>query len=153
MESHIVTTMWGYGKAGLGPFRTQRHLDTPDAGEKLQAVAQTVNDKGAVIAFDDFIPKNAPLRLGHLGSAFATKDLFFMSNNPRRHRALILDSIIIGWLADHTTLTFPVGTDSAEHYGQYLYAMYAWAADLGERPEDIELVMFGQDPGPGWRPC
>jgi len=143
VDAHFVSMMWGLGKDGRGPWKTGFHLATPGAPASLQAAAQTLRTSGIVAAFNSFVPRGSRGRLDKLGSAFSTKDLFFFSNVPGRHRALIFDSIVATWLATNLNWRIPAGTENVTDYCRYLYAMYSWAADLGESPEDVEYVIFG----------
>jgi len=153
VEAHLVSMMWGFGKDGRGPWRTNIQIATPGAATSLQAVAQTLRRSGIVAAFNSFVPRGSRGRLDKLGSAFSTKDLFFFSNVPGRHRALIFDSIVATWLAANLNSRIPAGTENVTDYCRYLYAMYSWAADLGESPENAEVVMFGWVPNTRWSPC
>jgi hypothetical protein len=153
VDAHIVSMMWGYGKTGYGPHRTVKNLGTPGSAASLQAAAQTLRTSGIVAAFNSFVPRGSRGRLDKLGSAFSTKDLFFFSNVPGRHRALIFDSIVATWLATNLNWRIPAGTENVTDYCRYLYAMYSWAADLGESPEDTEVVMFEWVPNARWSPC
>jgi len=143
IDAHIISMMWGFGRSGYGPFRTGRHLSSTGAATNLQATAQTIQTSGIVAAFRMFVPKNATYRLDGLGSAFSTKDLFFFSNSPDRHRALIFDSVLSAWLSTNVGWDIAAGTEDLQNYCEYLLAMYSWAADLGESPEDVEYVIFG----------
>lgn len=153
VDAHFISMMWGFGKDGRGPWRTNKQLATPGAPSKLQAVAQALSTSGIVAAFNLFVPTGSPSRLDMLGSAFSTKDLFFFSNVPGRHRALIFDSIVSDWLDANLNWRIAKGTEEVKYYCQYLYAMYSWAADLGESPEDTEVVIFGWIPNARWSPC
>ena len=153
VDAHFVSMMWGLGKDGRGPWRMGFQLATPGAPASLQAAAQTLRTSGIVAAFNSFVPRGSRGRLDKLGSAFSTKDLFFFSNVPGRHRALIFDSIVATWLATNLNWRIPAGTENVTDYCRYLYAMYSWAADLGESPEDTEVVMFGWVPNARWSPC
>ena len=152
-DAHLISMMWGFGKAGYGPFRTNNHLLTMNAPISLQLAAQLLRSQGIIPAFKEFAPRHSRLRLDGLGSAFSTKDLFFFSDVPNRHRALVFDSIVSKWLAANLGVLINGGTENATEYGRYLYAMYSWAADLGETPEDTEVVLFGWVPNARWSPC
>jgi len=153
IDAHLVSMMWGRGKDNRGPSKSKLHLETPGAAESIQFAAQTLKTSGIVAAFNQFVPKTSTGRLNHLGSAFSTKDLFFFSNIKGRHRALIFDSIVSKWLITNLKWRIPAGTENVTDYCRYLYAMYSWAADLKESPEDTEVVMFGWIPNNRWSPC
>jgi hypothetical protein len=141
----IASQAWGYGLIGYGPYRTKRVLtSTPDAATNLLAIAQSVREDGLLTAF--MAASTRPLKLHGLGTSFLTKYLYFIAEIPGRYPALVLDRIVGEWLDEHTVLRGLTGSTNADDYGRYLLALYAWAEILGERPADIEWLIFRGTP-------
>ncbi len=146
-KTFIAMQIWGYGaNPKYGPFRTEKALSTPPsvdlpitAAQRLQAVALVLRQDGNVEAYRVL---GREYKLDRLGPSFGTKYLFFVSAIPGRAPALVLDSLVSGWLESNTGLRLDSNSWSHQGYGEYLFAMYSWAADLGEPPDTVEFIIF-----------
>jgi len=149
-ETLIASNIWGNGmNAKRGPWYTHDALATQgtasqplDGPHRLQLIAIEAKELGLVAAFNSSV--NLPNKLDKLGTSFATKYLFFISNLQGRYRGLVLDRVIANWFAANTSLALREGELNPTKYGEYLFAMYSWASELGETPETIEWVIFWQ---------
>jgi hypothetical protein len=151
-DAHIVAMMWGGGPDNRVPSWVEKQFATPtNVPVVLQNLAIDIRRNGIISAYENFVPKLAIWRLDQLGTSYSTKDLFFFSNIVGRHRALIFNKKVADWLRLHAGMRLSPGSERSREYGQYLYAVYCWAADLSESPEDIEVVIFGWEPDGKWR--
>lgn len=73
-----------------------------------------------------------------VGTAFGTKFLHFADPLGA---ALILDSVVAGWLKSHADVRFRCLRDPRE-FATWLEIASAWGAELGLSPERIELLVF-----------
>jgi len=117
-------------------------LSDPDAAARLQTAAALVNADGALSAYRQMsAPAN---RIKFLGPAFATKFLAFCSTDSERP-ALIFDRLVASWLTKHVGGRWGATTWNAPVYGRYLDLVYAWASQIGARPDEIERLMFSDE--------
>lgn len=146
VRSFVVTQIWGYRNRGYGPSRVRRILD--DAGDSadgaLAEAATLANQDGPVAAFRALAGE---LKLRGLGTAFATKFLFFVDRNER---TLILDDFIADWLRENADLRLTLQPMRSRDYERYLDLMHCWAEALGLAPTELEEVLFTA--GAGDRP-
>ena len=147
VHTFIASQIWGWGiRVGYGPFRTNVALSTAQSPslpltppQKLQEVARLIREDGILAGFRAL---GTTCKLDRIGPSFGTKYLFFVSAIPSRHPALVLDSRVAVWFNTNTSLRLDANLWSSHQYGQYLYAMYSWAADLGEPPDAVEFIVF-----------
>jgi hypothetical protein len=137
----IPVTIWGYVHANYGPSRTAAMLRTPHAGHRLLGVAQTLKKQGALAAYLR-LSDVGESHVDGLGPAFATKYMYFCQPVGQVPIALILDSLVSGWLAKNVGISVPSGRWSRPAYAEYLRLMHAWASELGCAADDIECCIF-----------
>lgn len=145
----IASQIWGYGANGYGPFRLRQALAYPDLPEILgEARARVARNKDPVGAFRVLCVEH---HIANVGAAFGSKFLFFVDPHGR---ALILDRVVRGWLAEHAGLRLRGDRDERE-YALWLRASAQWAAALNVSAEQVELLIFtdGLDEGSAWRPA
>ncbi|MGI5146833.1 hypothetical protein ACQEVC_10680 [Plantactinospora sp. CA-294935] len=137
LRAFLAAMVWGHGPVGYGAFRTERILrENPQAPRVLREAAQRVAGEGGAEAFAWFSAN----RLRHLGVSFATKYLFF-SPSPQSSPALVLDSLVCGWLRQYAGCRIRLAW-RVHDYTWYLQLVTGWSADLGIAPEDVEYLMF-----------
>ena len=137
----IPVTIWGYVNANYGPSRTAAMLRTPHAGHRLLVAAQTLKTQGALAAYVRLSDRGGS-HLDGLGSAFATKFMYFCQPVDQTPIALILDSLVSKWLANIVGISLPSDRWSRPVYAEYLRLMHAWASALGCAADDIEYCIF-----------
>ncbi|WP_376741551.1 MULTISPECIES: 8-oxoguanine DNA glycosylase OGG fold protein [Micrococcus] len=107
--------MWGYGRVGYGPSRVERIMAQPGFEEQLADVTRITLEQGGPAAFEHIRQqrKSGAGCLKHLGAAFGTKYLYFLTKAHRESDiAPILDSVVRAWFAEHVRrggLGLPVG--------------------------------------------
>ncbi|MFJ4229189.1 hypothetical protein ACIPYV_16630 [Paenarthrobacter nicotinovorans] len=144
--------VWGYGTTGYGPVRTRWVLTgtktsprtSPvlfDVAQRLATGATTVRREGPLEAFRCMGTEG---RIKHLGSAFFTKWLYFVSatDSPDDATAApILDKQVADWLYTHAGTNLRVNrTDS---YGQYLQLLTGWGSQYDRSAVQVEKAIFG----------
>lgn len=131
----IASQVWGYGRIGYGPFRLGEALADPRTALVLGSTRALLRDGGTAAAFRELCVTH---ELPRVGTAFGTKFLHFADPTGR---ALILDSVVAGWLRQHTSVRFRCLRDERE-YATWLALAASWAAEAGTTPERIELLVF-----------
>jgi hypothetical protein len=139
LSAFVLSTAWGYGGNGYGPFRAARILSAagPTAAARLQTAARAVRREGALAGYRALA---APVRLKHLGPAFGTKFLFFQSAG--HDRALIFDQLMSTWLEENCGLRLDATRWSSQTYAEYLRLMRIWAVSLEVEPATLEMAVF-----------
>lgn len=140
-QALVTVTIWGYVNANYGPSRTAAMLRTPHAGHRLLVAAQTQKTQGALAAYVRLSDRGGS-HLDGLGSAFATKFMYFCQPVDQTPIALILDSLVSKWLANIVGISLPSDRWSRPVYAEYLRLMHAWASELGCAADDIEYCIF-----------
>ncbi len=108
-EVFLYAMAWGYGDNGYGLFRSNRVVESIRSREKCGEFVSGL--KGAAAAgWESGYEYMASHRYTHLGPAFATKILYFVS--PETDRSPILDSVVSGWLWRHGVATEQEPIDS-----------------------------------------
>lgn len=131
--AYIAVMVWGYGKAGYGPFRTYRQLTgetKPGQGvsdlarRSLRVSAAAVIEQGPEAAY--YLLNNRPTKIPHLGSAFFTKWLSFVAETDKKRAGTvpILDALVRRWIVEATGLTLRL--DRTNYYGAYLQLLDHW---------------------------
>lgn len=131
----VASQVWGYGKVGYGPFRLAEALAEVTLAPTLSSSRAHLRAGQPVDAFRELCVTH---ELPWVGTAFGTKFLHFA--DPAGS-ALILDSVVAGWLKQHTGLRFRCLRDERE-YATWLALAAEWAAETGTTPERIELLVF-----------
>jgi hypothetical protein len=141
----IASQIWGYGQVGYGPFRLGEALAAPALAPTLSAGRALLGEGRPVDAFRELCVRH---ELPWVGTAFGTKFLHFADPTGR---ALILDSVVAGWLKEHTGLNFRC-LRSEQEYATWLELAAAWAESTGTTSERIELLVFsdGLPEGSQW---
>ncbi len=142
VDAFIAVLAWGYGRNGLGPWRAEQALMTPNAGAYLHEAAVTSAREGAVAGYASLAQHSH--RLPRFGPAFGTKFLAFCSADHDKP-ALILDRLVSEWIARNTRIALDPGRWSVPTYQRYLAVMYRWADALGYPAEAIELCIFSSE--------
>lgn len=145
MAIFIASQIWGYGQVGYGPFRLAEALAEPTLAPILGATRSLLDDGKPVDAFHELCVRH---ELPWVGTAFGTKFLHFADATGR---ALILDSVVAGWLKEHAGLKFRCLRNERE-YATWLELAGAWANESETTPERIELLVFtdGLPEGSQW---
>lgn len=141
----IASQVWGYGRVGYGPFRLGEALADPRLAAVLSSTRALLRDGRTTDAFRELCVAH---ELPRVGTAFGTKFLHFADPTGS---ALILDSVVAGWLRQHTGIRLRCLRDERE-YVTWLALATSWAAEAGTTPERIELLLFsdGLPEGSQW---
>jgi hypothetical protein len=135
VAAFIATQIWGYGTTGYGPFRLAEALAYRELPAVLQAARECLRFRQPVDAFRVLCVEH---RVPWTGTAFGTKFLYFTDPNGR---ALILDSVVADWLANHAGLRLR-GQRHERDYATWLLAADQWARDLGVPSDRVEMIIF-----------
>lgn len=132
----VAAMVWGYGKAGYGPYRTLRALSggsaqSPGLDEsvlaRLREASEHARERGPLAGF--YTLNNAPGKVRGLGPAFFTKWLYFttaVDGPDDAAAASILDQRVRRWIADNTEIRLNIG--KTRDYARYLQILDAWGA-------------------------
>jgi hypothetical protein len=131
----IASQIWGFGRNGDGPHRLAQALAHPGLGRILVRVRAQLGDGDPVGAFRALCVTS---EIPHVGMAFGSKFLYFADPHGR---ALILDSLLRIWLAEHAGVRLRGGRDERE-YATWLLIAEQWAKALRITGEQLELVIF-----------
>jgi hypothetical protein len=135
----IATMVWGFGWVGYGPHRTANMLAIPWTPARLDAVAKTVIDAGAVAAYGRLA---GDCRIRGLGPAFGTKFIAFCQRPAAVPVALIHDELVSAWLAANGRPDLGSAAWSPSTYKAYLEQIHGWAASVDLTPETVEYLIF-----------
>lgn len=158
LAAFVAAMVWGYGTTGYGPVRTRwiltgtkvTPLEAPllrSVSERLSAGAVFVRKNGAV---EGFRFMNNDNRIKHLGAAYFTKWLYFVSaveSSDDPDAAPILDAQVAQWLFAETGLPFETG--KTKPYERYVALLSAWGAEYNRTPVQVEKTIFGLATGRG----
>lgn len=147
IATFIATQIWGYGTTGYGPFRLAEALAYRELPAVLQAARVCLRRRQPLDAFRVLCVEH---RVPWTGTAFGTKFLYFADPHGR---ALILDSVVAGWLATHAGLRLR-GQRHEQDYATWLRAAEQWARELGVPTDRLEMIIFsdGLHEGSSWKP-
>lgn len=161
-DAFVVTMMWGYGRAGYGPYRTRLVLEQSDAVASRGTVApRTIAalESGAALGsetLEDAARKGfwhynntksdkesgvAGANLKNFGPAFFTKWLSAVSANgdPNSPKALpILDAVIEGWWQANVEAGF--NARKTDDYVAYVTQLAKWRDVLRHDYPDLSLI-------------
>lgn len=150
-NAFIVVMVWGYGHAPYGPSRTRTcltghkpssgHPLDPTVAPKLAESARLVLTVGPVEAFRYL--NNKPGSIKHLGPAFFTKWLHFVSApaiDPAQGVAPIYDAIVRRWLSRNAGIDLKRA--STDDYARYIDTLSEWGSGHGLVPVDVEEAIF-----------
>ena len=97
-DAFIAAMVWGYGRVGYGPSRVERIMAQPGFEEQLADVTRITLEQGGPAAFEHIRQqrKSGVGCLKHLGAAFGTKYLYFLTKAHRESDiAPVLDLSLI----------------------------------------------------------
>jgi|SRR5699024_1054924 len=156
VEVFLLAMLWGYGLGGLGPFRTRRVLDQPNAKSELFEVARKAQAKGGLDAFrlvEDRRNRSSGAFLKWLGPAFGTKFIYFLTAkiDPKTPTP-VMDSVVSNWFQINAPRR-PLRVDfwHSPSYELFLESLNEWAANLSHRHgqpvrvDDVEYLIFASD--------
>jgi hypothetical protein len=145
VRAFLASMIWGYGPVGYGRWRTKRVLDSNEqAAERLADVARAVAAGGGSDGFRNIASK--PLK--HLGVAFGTKYLYFLSltqpvtDGIGSAIAPVLDDVVRRWMATDAGVRLRVHYWNPEDYERFLNLLDRWGADLHLRRDEVEELIF-----------
>lgn len=139
-EQFLASMIWGMGRTAYGPARVSAIAEQAGSGldGALDGIARAAR-RGAAEAWDAFVDSH---KLRRLGPAFASKFAYFASlaDDPAARGPLIVDLNTSWAMWDLVGLKRSVEQRGA--YLEYVAIAQRWAAELGCRPDDIELAVF-----------
>lgn len=154
LDAFIASYLWGYSKAGFGPYRAERVIrlnSNPEQGKdfaaELFALAQIAKEVGGVAAYDHVVSERRRDRrfVAHWGPAFATKFISYATQTSDKVETTpILDAIVAEWFGQHCIEIGQLWLNwhSADSCCRYAVTMAEWANDLGIEPEQVEQPIF-----------
>ena len=152
-QALLAVMVWGHGRNGNAQYRTRRVFGSALPADRPWRVARTLAQTGPMAAYRRFCD-DGDCHLFGLGPAFGTKFLYFCQPDRQSQRALIHDSTMADWLTLYGGLKLDPTRWSESTYREYLERMHQWAAELGCRPDDAEMVIFrsmAETKGSQWR--
>ena len=142
--------IWGQGRIGYGRTRFDRIICSTLRENIITVVEEAVARQracGSLSAYAYLRGTGRSCTVPHWGAAFFTKLLYFAdSSQPRR--ALILDQVLAGEVADLSSMSKLVDSrGSARRWTEYRYGVYlAWmtqtAAAFQVTPDFLEYALF-----------
>lgn len=157
LDAYIASYLWGYAKAGFGPYRAARVIGlntAPVTGKdfavELCTLAQVAMDNGGVAAYEHIVTKRRHDRhyFRQWGPAFATKFISYATKaSDQVDTTPILDSVVARWFGKHGTELGPLRLTwhSSDSYRRYSECMAEWAHELAIEPEQVEQLIFAAD--------
>ncbi|WP_147084473.1 MULTISPECIES: hypothetical protein [Micrococcus] len=149
-DAFIAAMVWGYGRVGYGPSRVERIMAQPGFEEQLADVTRITLEQGGPAAFEHIRQqrKSGVGCLKHLGAAFGTKYLYFLTKAHRESDiAPVLDSVVRAWFAEHVKdvdVRIGGGWTCPRKYATYVETMQAWGEELKIPADDVERLIFLQ---------
>lgn len=156
LDAYIASYLWGYAKAGFGPYRAERviRLNTDrDRGKnfdaELHTLAQKAKTNGGTAAFKHVVDERHNDRkfFAQWGPAFATKFISFATQaSDQVPTTPIMDRIVVDWFSKHCKEIGPLWLTwySTNSYRRYTDCMAEWAEELGIEPEQVEQLIFAK---------
>ena len=147
LGAFVASQIWGYGSTGYGPFRLGQALAHPGLPAILHQSRTLLASGDPVGAFRVLCVAN---EVPWVGAAFGSKFLYFIDPHGR---AVILDRVVRGWLAQHAGVCPRGGRDERE-YAVWLLVAEQWAAALKIAVDELELIIFTDalDDNSPWKP-
>lgn len=148
----LLAMIWGYGPVGYGPYRVRRVLDSPSASLRLFEVAQLAQSRGGLEAFAHIAEERLkdPNYLKHLGPAFGTKYLYFLTASVSTVVTTpVMDAIVARWFVKNVSdASISVENWKTQSYASYISHLTEWSQSLVDREEepldlaDVEYLIF-----------
>lgn len=147
----ILVMIWGYGRVGVGPWRTRIMTESDGFDQTLMEVWEDCWDGLFLRAYETLLH-----RVDRIGPAFASKFLYFLCYLLEAPvKPLIFDSMVVkalrnfDWPADRVDYlaSGKVPRRSIGAYGQYLVLMHNWASRLRCRPDQLEYYLWARGSG------
>ncbi len=141
-ELLVGSCIWGFGPTGYGAYRTGLMLATPDAGKRLTATLDLL-EEDLPSAYQSMWQAN---HLDRLGPAFWTKLFYFARYQLRSPEVqpLILDANVARALRARTDEGWMLSSWSSQQYLHYCQLVRDWADAQSAEPHDIEFELFHQ---------
>lgn len=142
----LATMIWGFGKRGYGPYRTNEMLDTPSSTSILHQTVTAIVEGNIKKAYET-------LQLSLCGPVFSTKFLYFIGLGAHSiflpvildaRVAESLDKLNVG-LSSIGCFKFKNGIGvrrSSSGYIQYVNFMNSWAKQINCKADAIEYFLF-----------
>lgn len=152
-DAFIAAMVWGHGRVGYGPSRVERIMAQPGFEEQLADVTRITLEQGGPAAFEHVRQqrKSGVGCLKHLGAAFGTQYLYFLTKAHRESDiAPVLDSVVRAWFAEHVKdvdVRIGGGWTYPRKYATYVETMQAWGEELKIPADDVERLIFLQQQG------
>jgi hypothetical protein len=135
----VASYVWGSGRVGYGPSRAAKILAGPpeQAGRALQRAGSFAREAGPLAGY---VALSSEFAVPHLGPAFGTKYLHFVSHHPGA--APILDRLISEWFGEFLGVNLTATKWHPSSYALYVQLLTQWAGELHVDRCDIEQVIF-----------
>lgn len=150
LKAFMASMIWGYGTVGYGPFRTSEIIRLnggPEAlSQQLLDVAQVARTHGGVAAYEHVGDRRTEQRsfLRHLGPAFGTKFIYFVTRASAQPTTPVMDSVMCGWFNRNVPdARLVLDWRSTQSYRTYVEHLQLWkdSLDLADA-DDIEMIIF-----------
>jgi hypothetical protein len=141
IEGFLVVMIWGYASDYRGPYKTKQILSQDNALESIEKAYLALLSDDVVAAYSALVT-NGPK---YLGPAFASKYLYFASQQSVMPTPLILDSQVAEGLSRWGNMLYNSITASAKDYLDYLDYMKFAADKISIREEDLEFLVFSEN--------
>ena len=141
IEGFLAVMIWGYASDSRGPHRTKQVLSQKNAQISIEKAYTALLSDDVMGAYTALVT-NGPK---YLGPAFATKYLYFASQDSISPTPLILDSQVAEGLARWGNSLYNSITASAKDYLNYLNYMKLAAMKIGMSEEDLEFLVFSEN--------
>jgi hypothetical protein len=147
VRAFLAASVWGFGDAGYGPYRTRTILDNnPNFASDLILFGKIAQTQGGLAAFEHAVQQRRSNR-GYFkgyGPAFASKFIYFATAAaPEAGIFPVMDKIVASWCRKHMQdLRLRLDWHSAASYGEYLARVAEWADELRIRVDEVEQLIF-----------
>ena len=141
IEGFLAVMIWGYASDPRGPHRTKQVISQEKALTAIETAYTSLLNDDVKSAYEALVT-NGPK---YLGPAFATKYLYFASQESVTPTPLILDSQVAEGLERWGNNLFNSITASAKDYLNYLDYMKIAAQKIGLSEEDLEFLIFSEN--------
>ncbi|MDQ0679739.1 hypothetical protein QFZ30_003121 [Arthrobacter pascens] len=147
MHGFLAASIWGFGDAGYGPYRTRAILDNnPSFARDLLQFAKVAQTLGGLAAFEHAVNGRRATRnyFRGYGPAFATKFIYFTTKAaPDVETSPVMDKIVATWFRKHVPgSALRLDWHSAESYKHYLTCVKQWANELEITSDEVEQLIF-----------